>query len=544
MANTVAPHVTVIDPIIPIDHPELFTDSHKLRVAAYARVSTEQEEQQNSYMAQVRYYTAHIQNNPEWEFAGIYSDEGISGTSRKNRDGFNQMMKDAEAGKIDMILVKSISRFARNTKDTLEAIRDLKKQGVSVFFEKEHINTSDSQGEILLTTFSSMAQQESLNISENVRWGKQKSMMDGKVSLAYSHFHGYRKGADGRLEIVPEQAKVVVEIFDLYLKDTTLQNIAKHLTAKGYKTPAGKDVWSVSTVRSILSNEKYKGDALLQKTYTVDYLTKEVKKNEGERKQYYITNSHPAIIDPEIFDLVQVKLAENSKNKSKISNNSPFTTKIICGDCGGFFGRKVYHSNDKYRTVAWCCNQKYYDNHVCETPRIREDDIKAAFMDALRQVIAGKGANKAPCALDGPEADEVADRLKKAREGAVKAQDKAIGELRELINDNARRSQDQAIFRERYEQISKKVEEHKQAVKLAEEAIISNTARKAKLRRFMDATSNPDILSEFTDELVSDTLEGIIVSKAKGTAYTLQFIFTNEATITIEMSKPAYESKL
>lgn len=246
----------------------------KRRVAAYARVSTDSDEQLSSYEAQVDNYTKKIRENPTWEFVAVYADEGVTGTNTKKREGFNRMIEDALAGKIDLILTKSISRFARNTVDALTTIRSLKEKGVEVYFEKENIYTLDAKGEVMLTIMSSLAQEESRSISENVTWGKRKSMADGKVSLAYSHFLGYEKGPDGILQIVEEEAKVVRKIYSLFLSGRTVRSIADQLTHEGILTPSGKTKWSVSTIMSILQNEKYKGDTLLQKTYTADFPTK------------------------------------------------------------------------------------------------------------------------------------------------------------------------------------------------------------------------------------------------------------------------------
>lgn len=255
-------------------------------MAGYARVSTDHEDQTTSYEAQVDYYTNYIKSRDDWEFAGLYSDEGISATNTKHRDGFNQMISDAMAGKIDLIITKSVSRFARNTVDSLSTIRKLKEHNIECYFEKENIWTFDSKGELLLTIMSSLAQEESRSISENVTWGQRKRMADGKVSFAYSRFMGLDKDREtGKIVVNPEQAEVVKLIFRLFLEGMTPHSIAAELTRRGIKTPGGKDVWNQQTVRRMLSNEKYKGDALLQKEFTVDFLQKKMKKNEGEVPQ-------------------------------------------------------------------------------------------------------------------------------------------------------------------------------------------------------------------------------------------------------------------
>ena len=288
MSRTAARSVTVIPPTVnPVTHLSKAT-MQKRRVAGYARVSTESDEQFTSYEAQVDYYTRHIKSNPEWEFVEVYTDEGITGTNTKKRDGFNRMIEDAVNGKIDLILTKSVSRFARNTVDSLVTIRQLKEKGVEVYFEKENIYTFDGKGELLLTIMSSLAQEESRSISENVTWGQRKRFADGKVNLPYKQFLGYRKGADGFPEIVPEEAVIVRRIYSRFMEGLTPCAIANELTADGILTPAKKQTWQTSTVESILHNEKYKGAALLQKCFTVDFLTKKKKQNEGEVPQYYV----------------------------------------------------------------------------------------------------------------------------------------------------------------------------------------------------------------------------------------------------------------
>ncbi len=403
-------------------------DSKKKRkVVGYARVSTDHEDQTTSYEAQVDYYTNYIKSRDDWEFAGLYSDEGISATNTRRRDGFNRMVADALDGKIDLIITKSVSRFARNTVDSLSTIRKLKENNIECYFEKENIWTFDSKGELLLTIMSSLAQEESRSISENVTWGHRKRFADGKVSFAYSRFLGYEKAADGTIVVVPEQAKTVKLIYKLFLDGLTFHTIAKELTSRGIKTPGGKDVWSQSSVKSILTNEKYKGDALLQKEFTVDFLNKKMKKNEGEVPQYYVVwsqssvksiltnekykgdallqkeftvdflnkkmkknegevpqyyveNNHEAIIDPQLFDLVQVEIERRGKGKSRYSGITIFSSKVQCAECGGWYGSKVWHSNDKYRRVIYQCNNKFRNNTGCSTPHFTEYELKEMCM--------------------------------------------------------------------------------------------------------------------------------------------------------------------
>ena len=348
----------------------------KQRVAAYARVSTEHEEQQNSYEAQVDHYTKEIKRHSEWIFVEVYTDKGISGTNTKKREGFNRMVKDALDGKIDLILTKSVSRFARNTVDTLTTIRKLKERGVAVYFEEQSINTMDGKGELLITIMSSIAQEESRSISDNVTWGQRKRFADGKVSVGYKHFLGYEKGEDGFPQIVEDEAKVVRYIYREFLLGKTGSHIAKTLTQAGVPTPAGKTEWQASTVMSILQNEKYKGAALLQKSFTVDFLEKRMKVNEGEVPQYYIEHSHEPIIDPVDHERVQLEIGRRKGLDRRYSSAHLFSARIICGDCGGFYGRKVWHSTDAYRTFVWRCNDKYKKGNTCSTPHLTEERLK------------------------------------------------------------------------------------------------------------------------------------------------------------------------
>ena len=379
-----APQIEIIAATKTMRQEPLTATSRKLRVAAYARVSTEQDEQQNSYEAQIDFYTRYIQNNPEWTFVSVFADRGITGTNTKNRDEFNRMIDLAMNGGIDLILTKSISRFARNTVTTLQTVRELKAKGVEVWFEKENLHTFDPKCEMMLTIMSSLAQEESRSISENVRWGQQRSMRKGKVHLAYSRFLGYRKGEDGRPEIVEEEAAIVRDIYNWFLSGESINNIAARLTEMNIPTPAGKKRWSVSTIRSILSNEKYKGDALLQKTYTVDYLSKEVRKNTGEVPSVLVRNSHEAIISPDVFDRVQELLSKRIKARSKVRTSHPFAGKIICSECGEQYGHKVWRvrSTGEHYDV-WYCNHKYDGDTPCATPPLRENEIRDAFEKAL-----------------------------------------------------------------------------------------------------------------------------------------------------------------
>ena len=365
------------------------------RVAAYCRVSTKQEEQLNSYETQVRYYTDRINREPGWKLAGIYADKGITGTSMKKRDEFNKLIRQCKRGKVDMIIVKSISRFARNTLDCLKITRMLRELTVDVYFEEQNLHSIDPSSEFYISIYGSVAQSESENISHNVTWGKARSAKEGNVFFAYKSFLGYRRGADGKPEIDPEQANTVRRIYDHFLAGNSLQQIANGLTADGIPTPMSRTVWQASVVQSILSNEKYKGDALLGKTYVEDCISKKVRVNAGERPQYYVENNHPAIIDAATFARVQEELARRaSKRKVKQTGTTTeqgkycgkyaLTELLICGECGTPYRRCTWTVGGKKRIVWRCINRLDYGKKYCHhSPTMEEAPLQNAIMDAV-----------------------------------------------------------------------------------------------------------------------------------------------------------------
>ena len=371
------------------------THNGKKRVAAYCRVSTDSEEQLNSYETQVRYYTDRINREPGWKLAGIYADKGITGTSMKKRDEFNKLIRQCKRGKVDMIIVKSISRFARNTLDCLKITRMLRELKVDVYFEEQNLHSIDPSSEFYISIYGSVAQSESENISHNVAWGKARSAKNGNVFFAYKSFLGYRRGADGKPEIDPEQANTVRRIYDHFLAGNSLQQIANGLTADGIPTPMGRTVWQASVVQSILSNEKYKGDALLGKTYVEDCISKKVKVNAGERPQYYVENNHPAIIDAATFSRVQEELARRaSKRKVKQTGTTTeqgkycgkyaLTELLICDECGTPYRRCTWTVGGKKRIVWRCINRLDYGKKYCHhSPTMEEAPLQNAIMDAV-----------------------------------------------------------------------------------------------------------------------------------------------------------------
>ena len=362
-----------------------------LRVAAYCRVSTEQESQAGSYVRQVEHYREKIKKREDWALVGIYADEGISGTIKKKRDGFLQLLCDCEAGKIDLILTKSISRFARNTVDLLTTIRDLKSKNIAVYFEKEHINTLESAGEILITILSSQAQEESRNISENIRWSLRRKYEKGELTISYNHFMGYTKDSQGKLKIVPEEAEVVRKIFHLYSIGYSSIQIAKYLKKNQIKTVMGKIEWQATVIDKMLCNEKYVGAALLQKTYTVDFLTKQRVKNQGELPKYFVDENHPAIISKDVFLHVQeekmrhIYLYHQLQGRASIH---PICGKMICGNCGKTY-RKVTWQTEEGKIFVWRCkNRLLYGKKICKTAdTIREKELHQAIWEAYSKAI-------------------------------------------------------------------------------------------------------------------------------------------------------------
>ena len=333
------------------------------RTAAYCRVSTDSEEQSNSFDNQVEEWTKRILENPQYQLVKIYSDEGISGTSAKNREGFNQMIEDAKAGKIDLILCKSISRFARNTVLTIQTIRELKAIGVEVYFDNERMSTFDEKTEFMLSIISSMAQEESRHISENVKWTFQKMMKEGRPIITTSRFLGYTKDENGELVIVPEEAEIIKLIYTMYDQGFGIYEIRRALRKEGYKTVSGCDYWHLSTLQSILRNEKYKGDTLLQKTFTIDYLTHKAVKNKGQVPSYYVSNSHEPIIDPEMWERVQQRIKTNSlrmrganRDLNKYNTRYPLSGMMICNHCGQTYKRRQWSKGYKVPKIMYQCN--------------------------------------------------------------------------------------------------------------------------------------------------------------------------------------------
>lgn len=501
------------------------------RVAAYARVSTDSEEQLTSYEAQVDYYTRYIHNKPDWQFVDVYTDEGISATNTKKRDGFNRMVSDALDGKIDLIVTKSVSRFARNTVDSLTTVRKLKDAGVEVYFEKENIWTLDSKGELLITIMSSLAQEESRSISENVTWGQRKRFADGKVSIPYGQFLGYRKGADGLPEIVPEEAEIVRTIYRMCIEGKSTNAIAKYLTQQEIPTPAGKKVWQRATVESILRNEKYKGSALLQKKFTVDFLQKKMKVNEGEVPQYYVEHSHEAIIQPAEWEKAQLELARRKNSTKRTYCNGPFAAKLVCGDCGEHYGSKVWHSNSKYRRTIWQCNAKYRGNTPCSTPHLYEDDLKRHFITALSELLTNRealledGRYIRKELLDFSTIDSECDSI-------LSEMDVISGMIRNMVNKNATQAVSQAAYIDRYNTLVERYENLQTYYDDLQQQKEQRQIQADAISGCLFALGELDLLQiTFSDELWNTVINHVTVYADER----LMFHFKNGSEITVHM---------
>ena len=370
----------------------------KLRVCAYCRVSTMHDEQQSSFDAQIRHYSSMIESNPEWNFAGIYADEGISGKSKKNRMEFLRMIKDAENHKINLVITKSISRFARNTADCIETVRLLKSWGVGVIFEKENINTLSAESELILTILSSIAEEELASMSQNIRWSNQKRFRQGKLQLVTERFMGYDRDGKGGLVINEEQAIIVRRVFDECISGKGITLIARDLEADGIKNVSGGNRWQPSVILRMLRNEKHAGDVVLQKTVTANNITFKRKANEGEAPMYYIKDNHPPIIEREKFNLVQELLVERARSKGnnpemawKYKNRYPFSYKIVCGSCGRGFRHQIHNCSSQARQEFWAC-ANYIERRVttCNMQPIKNNTIEKLFVRVFNKLFMNR----------------------------------------------------------------------------------------------------------------------------------------------------------
>ena len=519
MSNTTP---TVI--FIPAKPEVVRASKRQLRVAAYCRVSTDDEEQLTSYEAQKNYYTDKIMTNKEWTMAGIFADEGITGTSARKRPEFLRMIRQCKQGKIDIVLTKSISRFARNTVDCLNYVRALKELGIAVIFEKENMNTLEIDSEILITMLGAFAQSESESISANVRWGIRQAMKEGKATIQYKYLYGYRKGDDSKPEIIPDQAEVVRKIYDLFLSGTPVRGIQEYLNANSVPNINGEPKWARSAIDSILTNEKYCGDVLLQKTYIDDCINKKVKKNTGQLPMYLVQNHHEGIISRETFDAAQAELARRSAGKSPSKKNAPtgrsrysskyaLSDRLYCGECGTRYQRCTWRNRDGSKRVVWrCVSRVDYGNKYChDSPTLDEEPLHRAILAAINSTVKGK--------------DSIIYNLKSAMEkelAPVAGQQLSLSEIDSQLEQlntefskvlaEASESGDQATYSDRFRDIMQR----QTALKAQRDEIQRLLAESGKAAAHIKqcrqaAETTPSAITEWDESLIRQVVESVTV---------------------------------
>lgn len=509
-----------------------------VNVGAYARVSTKTEEQEDSYERQVNHYSNYIKHHEGWNFVDIYADEGITGTRADGRKDFQRMMNDCRRGKLDKILVKSIARFARNTVDALNAIRELKELGVSVYFENENIDTLSPGGEVLITILAAMAEQESRTISTNVKWAYQKKFQNGDISLNYKRFLGYTRDENHNLVIVPEEAEVVKRIYREYLHGYSVSYIAKGLMRDKIPTPSKKQVWYNSVILSILQNEKYYGGLICGKTYKPDVLSKKRYKNEGRVERYYIENSHPGIVSRKEFDMVQAEMQKrktesgcSDTNQGRYSSLYAFSKKVICGECGAFYRRHAQYCRGEY-VRTWVCNtHKTKGVAGCSQTYIREEELEWAFVAILKRLI--QNYKEITDTLEGniksTLRQDVDDELRAVLDKIEERQNEMLGLLREKRNGKVTLEQ----YNQRGAEIEQAIQELTQKRVALEEKSSLNKLAILRVEQISAVLSAPEDIEKFDDELCRSLVDVIVVRNN----YTLDFHFKCGITETITIKR-------
>lgn len=481
----------------------------KLKVAAYCRVSTDSDEQLVSLQAQKSHYETYIKANPEWEYVGLYYDEGISGTKKENRSELLRMISDCEKKKIDFIITKSISRFARNTTDCLEMVRKLIDLGVFIYFEKENINTQSMESELMLSILSGLAESESISISENNKWAIQRRFQNGTFKISCPPF-GY-ENIDGHMIVNPKQAEIVKYIFAEALCGNGTQKIAKDLNHQGIPSKKSGH-WTATTIRGILTNEKYTGDVVLQKTYTDSRFNRHI--NYGEKNMYLIENHHEAIISHEDFEAVDAVINQRAKEKgiikhtSKYLNRYPFSGKVICSECGSTFKRRI-HSSGARKYIAWCCNKHIRQVTECSMQFIRDDDIKTAFVMMMNKLIFGQKFILRPL-LDGLRNQNNSESFRRIEELEAKIESN-LEQSQMLTRLMAKGYLEPALFNK--EKNSLAIE----GVRLLDEkeqlthSVNGDLAKVEEVNRLLKFVAKSKMITAYTDELFENYVEKIIV---------------------------------
>ena len=513
--------ITKINPVKPQVMLEL---QPKKRVCAYCRVSTDSREQYNSFTAQTAYYEGMISRRSDWQYAGIYADEARSGTKLQKRDEFLRMMRDSETGKIDMIITKSITRFARNTVDSIKAIRSLKLLGIAVFFEKENINTLSESSELLLTILSSLAQGEAESTSTNTKWAAIKRFQEGTFKIGIPA-HGYTKDIEGELIIDEQEAETVRYIFKEYLKGKGSYAIAKELTQRGILTIRGAEKWTDGVVRGILQNPVYTGNLLLQKTYTTEVIPFQRKANKGELPQYFISENHEPIISMEereaVREIYEYRRKQMKADGTKSQNRYAYSSRILCGECGRVFRRQKIYIGKPYEKVQWCCIQHIEDKEQCSMTAIREDSIQDAFTLMWNKLSSNYTEILSP----------LLESLKRLR--ADQQQEKEIRECNEKIMELSKQSHilsgiaakgyfDSAIFIEKQTalQIELDAMRKKRKVLLEESGFEREIFYTEHFIRLFE--SHPGIQDNYREDLFLQSVEQIIIKEGKTVTFRLK----------------------
>lgn len=514
--------------------------SHKLRVAAYCRVSTDKDEQLNSYTVQCEYYSKYIQDKPEWEFIGIYADEGITGTSARKRKEFQRLIIDALDDKIDLILVKSVSRFARNTVDSLHTVRDLREKGVKIFFEKENIDSLDPKCDMILSIYSSLAEEESRSISTNIRWAHQKMVERGEVMFNFNNLYGYQEDDNKNVTIKESEAEVVRNIYHNYLVGYSVSEIARDLYADKIKSPQGSKKWSFSTIRGLLENEKYAGDAILNKTYKRDFLSARRVRNTGQIPQKYVDNNHIPIIDRSTWDAVQAERERRGNlrtteatGKGRYDMRYPFSGVIECGECGATFRRHNYTYN-KTIVRTWACKEHIKSSSLCSQMAIKEEWLEKVFVNTLNNLLENRDT------IIKTVEESVTEIMLETGDNAITAEeiasmDKEIeSKQEEMLELNKKRGR-REIEAEQYNTESRKVMDNLDALFIKRDGLIEAQSKgalsQARQEMLSDFLNNEKKQTEFDKDIFCKLVEMIQVK----TREDITFVFKDGTEVKADL---------
>ena len=518
--NDTAPNIIVIP--AKVETPQEQEKKRHLRVAAYCRVSTDSEEQLSSYENQLAYYTEKIMKEPGWTMAGVFADEGITGTSTCKRKAFLRMIRQCRQGKIDMILAKSVSRFARNTVDTLNFTRELRGLGIPVIFEEQNINSIYPESEFLITLHGAFAQAESESTSSRVRWGKRQSMKSGRAIMQYKWLLGYEKGPDGKPVIVPEQAEIVRFIYDRYLAGDTLQGIKETLEAQRHLTAAGNTTWTTVNIRSILTNEKYCGDVLLQKTFIQDCISKKVIPNTGQLPKYLIQNHHEGIISRETFDAVQLEMARRRTQSGRTKKSAPtgrgkysgkyvLSNLLFCGECGTAYRRCVWTQHGVKRPVWRCVSRLDYGKKFCtHSPTLDEEPLQQAILAAVNAAMADHDAlaRQLTAAMERELAPTLGESMSLA--DIDRALEELSGRFNSLLAEAS--ANPEADYTERFRELSESTARLKEEKARLECVYRENQEVNQRLRTVSAALEHISAeLTEWDEEIIHQLLEKVTV---------------------------------